>query len=115
MNPVVKIGLIFIFFASLTSQAQDIHFSQFYNSPLNLNPALAGNFDGNYRFAGNYRNQWNSVTIPFATFSMSADAKDVMGKKNVGAGIIFNNDNTGDSRFRTTVLNVVGSYAIPFK
>ncbi|MEN9002501.1 MAG: PorP/SprF family type IX secretion system membrane protein, partial [Flavobacteriales bacterium] len=32
-----------------------------------------------------------------------------------GAGIIFNNDNTGDSRFRTTVLNVVGSYAIPFK
>ena len=110
-----KIGLFIVFFVSLTIQAQDIHFSQFYNSPLNLNPALAGNFEGDYRFAGNYRNQWNSVTIPFSTFSMSADASHVMGNKNVGAGVVFNHDNTGDSRFRTTVFNVVGSYAIPFK
>ena len=115
MNYRAKIALFAVFFVSITSQAQDIHFSQFYNSPLNLNPALAGNFDGNYRFAGNYRNQWNSVTIPFSTFSMSADAKNIFGKNNVGAGVIFNNDNTGDSRFRTTVFNVVGSYGIPFK
>lgn len=115
MNWIAKIGVYSVLFVSITIQAQDIHFSQFYNSPLNLNPALAGNFDGNYRFAGNYRNQWNAVTIPFATFSMSADIKNVLGKKNVGAGVVFNNDNTGDSKFRTTILNVVGSYAIPFK
>ena len=115
MNYIVKIGLIAVFFVSLTIQAQDIHFSQFYNSPLNLSPALAGNFDGDYRFAGNYRNQWSSVTIPFSTFSMSADASNILGKKNVGAGVIFNNDNTGDSKYRTTIFNVVGSYAIPFK
>ena len=110
MFRLVKIGIVFLALFSLDLQAQDIHFSQFYNSPLNLNPALAGNFDGNYRFAGNYRNQWSSVTIPFATFSMSGDARNVFGISKAGAGVIFNNDNTGDSRFRTTIFNVAGSY-----
>lgn len=110
MFRLVKIGIVFLALFSLDLQAQDIHFSQFYNSHLNLNPALAGNFDGNYRFAGNYRNQWSSVTIPFATFSMSGDARNVFGISKAGAGVIFNNDNTGDSRFRTTIFNVAGSY-----
>ncbi|MEK7227019.1 MAG: type IX secretion system membrane protein PorP/SprF, partial [Bacteroidota bacterium] len=45
-------------------QAQDIHFSQFLSSPMNLNPALAGQFDGDHRFVMNHRNQWSSVTVP---------------------------------------------------
>ena len=99
-------------FISIKSFGQDIHFSQFYNSPLNLNPSLAGKFNGDYRFVGNYRNQWNSVTIPFSTVSFSADANRLTKIKNLGTGIVFNHDNTGDSRFKTTILNAVVSYKI---
>lgn len=109
---ILKINFLILVCISMSSYAQDIHFSQFYNSPLNLNPALAGQFNGDYRFVGNYRNQWSSVTVPYQTFSFSADASNFLKKKSVGAGIIFNHDNTGDSRFKTTVLNVVGNYKL---
>jgi hypothetical protein len=46
------------------TQGQDLHFSQFYEFPLLRNPALAGIFNGNFRFTGAYRNQWQSVTVP---------------------------------------------------
>ncbi|MGB1040797.1 MAG: PorP/SprF family type IX secretion system membrane protein [Flavobacteriales bacterium] len=110
MKSYSPIWILILAFYSFSTKAQDIHFSQFYNSPLTLNPAQTGVFNGDYRFAGNYRNQWNSVTIPFSTFSMSGDMKNALGVKNLGLGIVFNHDNTGDSRFRTTVFNVSGSY-----
>jgi type IX secretion system PorP/SprF family membrane protein len=55
--------------------AQDIHFSQSGNSPLNLSPAQAGVFGGDMRFVGNYRNQWRSVPVPYLTFSGSVENK----------------------------------------
>jgi type IX secretion system PorP/SprF family membrane protein len=110
---VKNIGKIIIVVLCLVKgYSQDIHFSQFYHSPMNLNPGLAGQFDGDYRFVGNYRNQWSSVTVPYKTFSFSADATKFLKRKDLGAGIVFNHDNTGDSRFKTTVFNVVGSYKI---
>ncbi len=54
---------------------QDIHFSQFSNSPLNLNPGLTGVFGGDMRFVGNYRSQWRSVPVPYTTFSGSVENK----------------------------------------
>ena len=112
MNVKTKILVVLLFSFSFYSKGQDIHFSQFYNSSQNLNPGLTGNFDGDFRAAANYRNQWNSVTIPFSTISFAGDARSVFGVKNVGAGIIFNHDNTGDSKFRTTIFNVAGSYRV---
>jgi hypothetical protein len=46
--------LLFSGFASVCL-AQDPNFSQFFASPLTLNPALTGKFDGSFRLAGNYR------------------------------------------------------------
>ncbi len=92
--------------------AQDIHFSQFLSSPMNLNPALTGDFDGSYRFAGNGRRQWSSVTIPYQTFGLSADANNFLRLKNVGAGLSMYQDKTGDSRFSTFLLNASLSYRI---
>ncbi|HNA97235.1 MAG TPA: type IX secretion system membrane protein PorP/SprF, partial [Chitinophagaceae bacterium] len=43
------------------SNAQDPNFSQFFASPLTLNPALTGKFDGTFRVAGNFRNQWPTI------------------------------------------------------
>lgn len=55
------------------AHAQDIHFSQFFASPLTLNPSLTGNFNGNIRIAGNYRNQWPTVNRAFTTSTLSVD------------------------------------------
>jgi hypothetical protein len=53
---------------------QDQHFTQYYASPLTLNPALAGAFSGTYRMSLIYRDQWrNALTQPFATYSAAID------------------------------------------
>jgi len=53
--------------------AQDPHFSQFYSSPLTLNPAFTGKFDGNFRLAANYRNQWPTIDHAYETGTASVD------------------------------------------
>jgi type IX secretion system PorP/SprF family membrane protein len=60
--------------ASLFASAQDPNFSQFFASPLTLNPALTGKFDGQYRVAGNFRNQWPSINNAYTTATVSFDA-----------------------------------------
>jgi type IX secretion system PorP/SprF family membrane protein len=73
--PRITLTLVLIFFGLLrTAQAQDPGFSQFFASPLTLNPALTGKFDGVVRVAGNYRNQWPAINNAFITSTVSVDA-----------------------------------------
>lgn len=60
---------------SFVSRSQDLHFSQFMNSPLLTNPANTGFIpDGDYRLGAHFRNQWSSVTpFPYKTFSVFGD------------------------------------------
>jgi hypothetical protein len=52
----------------LQSNAQDLHFSQYFNAPILVNPANTGfNPDNDYRIGANYRNQWGAVGTPFKT------------------------------------------------
>jgi len=62
----------FLLIATLV-KAQDPNFSQFFASPLTLNPALTGKFDGDFRVAGNYRNQWPTINNAFTTYTASFD------------------------------------------
>ncbi len=62
------------------ARAQDPGFSQFFASPLTLNPALTGKFNGVVRVAGNYRNQWPSINQAFITSTISVDAPILRGK-----------------------------------
>lgn len=56
--------------------AQDLHFSQYFNSPLLVNPANTGFIpDGEYRLGINYRNQWANLGNPYKTFSAFGDAQ----------------------------------------
>ena len=66
---------VFIFALMLTgiAQAQDPHFSQFFASPLTLNPAFTGKFDGQWRLAANHRDQWPSIPKAYVTTSASID------------------------------------------
>ena len=99
---------------SIDSKAQDIHFSQFYQSPFSLNPGLTGDFDGAYRLIGNQRTQWKSVTVPYSTWGLAADAANVS-KKDIGIGLSFFNDKAGDSKLTTTMLNAFVSKKISIK
>ena len=68
--------LLVCFCALLASQmlkAQDPHFSQFFASPLTLNPAFTGKFSGLWRLAANHRDQWPSIPKAYVTTSASID------------------------------------------
>ncbi len=59
--------------ASQILSAQDPHFSQFFASPLTLNPAFTGKFSGTWRLAANHRDQWPSIPKAYVTTSASFD------------------------------------------
>lgn len=103
----------FIICLSISVRAQDIHFSQFYNAPLSLSPALTGINGGDIRFAGTYRKQWNNALAAFTTFHFSVDAKIFnprMDKGFFSAGLLLFNDDAGDTNLSTLTVGVTGSY-----
>lgn len=89
--------------------AQDIHWSQFNDNPIFQNPGNSGRFKGDYRFHANYRDQWRSVSVPFSTFSLSADTRFAKIPQ-LGLGALFFHDQAGDGKFRTVELQVSPSY-----
>ncbi len=106
-----KLIIVLTLLASDYSQAQDIHFSQYDLSPINLNPAMTGKFVGDYRFISNYRTQWASVSVPYNTFSLGGDFKNLLSNKKISGGIQINHDKAGDSHFKTLQINVSGAYS----
>lgn len=67
---------IMIAVTGFTASGQDLHFSQYFNTPMLVNPANTGfNPDYSYRFGGNYRNQWANVGNPYNTMSLWGDVK----------------------------------------
>ncbi len=89
---------------TLTAAAQDIHFSQFFETPLLRNPALAGIFTGDIRLQAVYRTQWNSVTVPYQTGSLNGEYKLPVGKGNdfltVGGQLLY--DRAGSAALSAT-------------
>src|SRR6266487_3236272 len=58
-----------------TSYGQDPSFSQFFSSPLNINPALTANINADWRLISNFRDQWIGPASPYVTGTISYDAK----------------------------------------
>ncbi|MBK8966623.1 MAG: PorP/SprF family type IX secretion system membrane protein [Saprospiraceae bacterium] len=103
-----------ILMSAVVLPAQDIHFSQFYMSPLNLNPAMTGVMNCNHRIVANYRNQWASILKQNAynTYSASYDQKLAVGRYDYfGLGGTFWGDKAGESEFATLQARLSGSYA----
>ena len=88
----------------LQSNAQDVHFSQFFEAPLVRNPSLAGIFTGDVRVQGVYRSQWQSVTTPFVTESLDAEYKMPVGQSNdfITLGMQILHDKAGTTALTTT-------------
>ncbi len=94
---------------SVFVQAQDLHFSQFFNSPLSTNPANTGFIpDGDYRLGVNFRDQWSSImSVPYKTMSAFGDVQ-VMKNQNetgwVGIGGLMLRDVAGSGSLTSTKL-----------
>lgn len=103
-------GLVF----AGAAKAQDLHFSQFFNSPLTTNPANTGFIpDADYRIGANYRNQWVSVMdVPYKTISVFGDAQVFRNRIEngwVGLGGVILRDVAGSGNLTST--KVYGSIA----
>lgn len=94
--------------------AQDLRFSQWFNSPLTTNPANTGFIpDADFRIGANYRSQWISVMdVPYKTISVFGDAqlfRDRIESGWLGLGGVILRDVAGSGNLTST--KVYGSVA----
>lgn len=99
---------------TLGLRAQDPNFSQFFVSPLTLNPAMTGKFNGDFRIAGNYRDQWPSISKAFVTSTVSFDAPILRAKLSEldtwGVGVMAMTDRTANGILSTNLLSLTTAY-----
>lgn len=110
-----KILTVFLIFLSFFFKAQDIHFSQFNGSLLNMTPGFTGFYEGDYRVGAIYRSQWQSVPVRYNTISFQGEkviSPLKLQKDLIGVGLLFNSDRAGDARYGTTQAYLSGSYII---
>lgn len=105
--------IILCLLLSLDNKAQDIHFSQYDETPTTLNPALLGlSYDN--RVMANYRNQWSTVSSrPYQTMGLTYDGgyeKKLRGKR-IGYGINLIRDIAGDAKLSSLLPSVGISYS----
>ncbi len=87
-------------FAATQINAQDPHFSQFYTHASTLNPSLVGNYDGSFRLAALYRQQWNSAVGKAGYQTVGADVdfcllEGYLRTDKLAIGVGFFNDRSG--------------------
>ena len=97
---------------SASGFSQDIHFSQFFETPLLRNPALAGIFNGDLRIQAVYKTQWGSVTVPYQTGSFNGEYKLQVGRGNdfltIGGEILY--DKAGTVALTSTHILPVANF-----
>ena len=95
--------------------AQDVHFSQYFTSPLTLNPAMTGLVPDDLRFSANYRSQWSSVSShPYLTGSAAFDIAVLKGKlpegDALGLGGMVLYDKSGSGGLQNTTASFSLAY-----
>ena len=107
----VKKIFFILLISSVCLKAQDIHFTQWMFSPLNLNPAETGVFDGDHRIVGNFRSQWAAIMErQYKTFGFSYDRNFKLNNQEITAGIAFTNDRSSIGDLMQNKLQVSGGY-----
>ena len=98
----------------LPLSSQEVHFSMYNTSPLLVNPANTGNFDGSWRLTGNYRNQWSALSTPFSTFSAGFDKGFFLLNQDFAAGVYALYDETGSLGISYTKIYASLNYTLHF-
>lgn len=100
---------MFLLFFCNSVIAQDPIFSQYYNAPLQINPAFAGN-----TFAPtihiNSRIEWPSIEFAYKTHSLSVDR--FFHDYNFGAGVLVTMDDSGNGIYKRFRLEGISSYRL---
>ena len=108
---IVLIGCMFLLGKA---SAQDPHFSQFFTSPLTLNPAFTGKFYGSYRVMGNYRNQWPTINNAFTTATAAIDfhvlQNSISANDTWGVGFVGYNDNSANGAVKFNYASFSTAY-----
>jgi type IX secretion system PorP/SprF family membrane protein len=94
--------------------AQDPRFSQYFASPMTLNPALTGSIEGPFRIAANFRQQWWAVGDPFNTASLSFEQRLLENRlgdnDRLGIGGLMMIDNSMSGGLRSTYMGVSAAF-----
>jgi type IX secretion system PorP/SprF family membrane protein len=99
-----------------SATAQDIHFTQYFTSPLTLNPAMTGLIPEDLRLAGNYRTQWSSVVAahPYTTATFSFDCAMFKNRlpdgDALGVGVFGESDKAGSGGLSNTTAGLSLAY-----
>ncbi len=116
----IGVLLLFIELISIEVAAQDVHFSQFGQTPQLINPGATGVFEGNVRAFLNYRTQWTGIGKGYRTYAASFDAplkfKKGRGRNKgafLGVGLNFYNDVAGTSNFGSSQTSLSISGILP--
>ncbi len=92
----------------LAAQAQDLHFSQFYETSLLRNPALTGVFSGDYKAGVSYRSQWASIANPYQTALATGETRFSLGSGEaadfISIGLLSYYDRAGSAGMQTISL-----------
>lgn len=103
-----------LMFHHAPASAQDVHFTQFDATPLILNPANTGAFNGEWRASAIYRDQWRSALggSAFKTYAAAFDMpviRDISVDDYLAAGVQLYNDRAGDGNL--SQFSILGSVA----
>lgn len=110
VKKILKFGFVIaITFQSFLLYSQDPQFSQFYASPIYLNPAFAGSAVCP-RMVLNFRDQWPSITGTFVTYSAAYDQH--FDRLSGGVGILFMGDRAGQGTINTNAISAIYSYKL---
>ena len=109
------LGLSVAMLLARSVTAQDIHFTQYFTSPLTLNPAMTGLIPEDLRLAGNFRTQWGSVSsTPYTTATFSFDAamlRNILPDADaLGVGLVGQYDKAGSGGLTNTTVGVSLAY-----
>ena len=116
-----SIGIVMIIlFMNASAHAQDPSFSQFFSSPLNINPALTANINADWRAISNFRSQWIGPASPYITGTVSFDSKIMQHKipgvfeegNRLGVGGMFMTDYAMSGIVKSNYASVNLSYNI---
>ena len=101
MNIRNRLGILLFVFNSYILNAQDMQFSQYYNSTLYSNPAFAGTGE-NTRIGLNYRTQWTNISKPYTTMALWGD--HLIETARSGVGLMIMRDAQGQARINSTLI-----------
>ena len=112
--------IVFSLIFARSVKAQDPSFSQFFSSPLNINPALTANINADWRLISNFRDQWIGPASPYVTGTISYDSKvfqnkipNVQTEGNImGVGGMLMVDHTMGGVVKSTYASLNLSYSI---